>query len=162
MLTRSERQSLLLESFGFSCICTACSHSNEKIQDSDEKILYFIKLRKCIGPIVEFDETQSLKRRLRDVKRAECDISLALAILSTEKKIDARGDLLMQRFCLAANQGDGIKASRAAKEVYKHYSMTIGKDAVDRMNIKHWCKRPDLAPQWKLWERTQRKLAKGL
>ena len=138
-LPSSARHRELRAKFSFTCLCSACSRTPQKIKASDQRLEEYRRI----------DAMWADNRYIFDRLRAPLDFQTAIDILLGEKQVAALCHVYVERFRFYASWGDRFKAKNAAKTALEHLAVVVGREAAEREEIGRWVREPEAFEGWR-------------
>ncbi|WWC95342.1 hypothetical protein V866_002204 [Kwoniella sp. B9012] len=140
----SIRRSILLDGFGFGCICKGCNQSSIDILKSDNRLIEFESLRNewSNKNILEYCEIDD------DVIKTLRKLNRSLELLEREEKFNQLGEVYEKIFEVYAVHGSSDSSKLAAKEALNHFKAIMGEKEATKTWVARQSVDPTLYPLW--------------
>ncbi|EJT47497.1 hypothetical protein A1Q1_03609 [Trichosporon asahii var. asahii CBS 2479] len=141
---RAERRAHLQNKFGFECNCEACSASDDKVAESDERRRQIAMLNAQIGKPLRVGMMPA------DVLE-ECAVVLCLLEEEYGKDTALAASTYYDSFQVAACHGYAPGAKTFARGAYRCRVKVEGEDSPETIRMKEFSEDPSLHPAWDIF-----------
>nr|XP_019003778.1 uncharacterized protein I203_03926 [Kwoniella mangroviensis CBS 8507]OCF67239.1 hypothetical protein I203_03926 [Kwoniella mangroviensis CBS 8507] len=144
MKPSSIRRSILLDGFGFECICKGCNQSSIDILKSDNRLIELESLRNewSNKNIVEYCKIDD------DVIKTLRKLNRSLKLLEREEKFNQLGEVYEKIFEVYAVHGSSDTSRLAANEALNHFKAIMGEKEATKTWVARQSVDPTLYPLW--------------